>query len=158
MDNKFELERKRLDKLRVASILLVIIAVITIMFGIVYFFTPCHVQWNILGIPYHEDFIDMTHGEISKINPKLADSLLLSLKLIGVTFIGLGIWGIAVSLNSYRKGEKWAWYATLITNLVVLIPLLVISHSVEAPVFPIVLIMFIVFLIAILLPAKEVLG
>jgi len=118
---------------------------------------------------YHEDFIGMTHEEIIDINPRLADMMLVLLKGIGVCSIGLGILGITVSLKSYRQGEKWAWYAMLISYLIVLLPTLTFTYYVGAflavfgdlvipggPFF-FMLVMLIVFLAAIALPAKEVL-
>ena len=151
-----------MDRLRLSSILLVIIGIAVIAIGVIYISTP-----RIMS--YHENFIGMTHEEISEIDPKLADMMLVFLRGIGVLNIALGTLGIAVSLRSYRKGQKWAWYAMLISYLIVLLPTLVITYYVGAflaifgdlviPVGPffLILVMLIVFLAAIALPAKEVL-
>ena len=157
-DNR--LKGTRMDRLRLSSILLVIIGIAVIAIGVIYISTP-----RIMS--YHENFIGMTHEEISEINPKLADMMLVFLRGIGVLNIGLGTLGIAVSLKSYRKGQKWAWHAMLISYLIVLLPTLVITYYVGAflaifgdlviPVGPffLILVMLIVFLVAIVLPAKE---
>ena len=31
-------------------------------------------------------------------------------RFFGLTLIGLTVFGLATTLNSYRRGEKWAWY------------------------------------------------
>ena len=31
-------------------------------------------------------------------------------RFIGLALIGLNVFGLAITLNSYRRGEKWAWY------------------------------------------------
>lgn len=135
-----------------ASILLVIIAIASIVIGIVYVSTP-KIMW------YHENFIGMTHEEISGINPKLADMMLVFLRGAGVLNFSLGILGIAVSLRSFREGEKWAWYAMLISYLVAFLPVLAITHYVGALTpFLVIFIMLVVFLAAIVLSAKEIFG
>ncbi|MFQ6107226.1 MAG: hypothetical protein ACE5QF_06530 [Thermoplasmata archaeon] len=140
-----------MDRLKVSSILLVIAAVITIIFGLVYLTTP-----RLLS--YHEDFIGMTHDEISEINPKLTDMMLTFLRAIGTTFVVIGMMWTAVSLKSFRRGEKWAWSAMLITGLATLIPVIAISFYVGAPVVYAVIAVLIIFMIAIALPAKEFLS
>ncbi len=32
-------------------------------------------------------------------------------RFFGLALIGLTIFGLATTLNSYRKGEKWSWYS-----------------------------------------------
>lgn len=31
-------------------------------------------------------------------------------RFFGLALIGLTVFGLAIILNSYRKGERWAWY------------------------------------------------
>jgi len=43
-------------------------------------------------------------------NPRLADFLGSTLVDDGISGVGLAIFGMVVSMTSYRRGEKWAWY------------------------------------------------
>lgn len=141
-----------MDKLRISSILLVIIDIVAIAFGIYYISTP-------RTPPYQENFIGMTHEEIAEINPNLAQLMLNCFKVIGGSFIAFGILGIHVALKSYRKGEKWAWYGMLIANLIFLLPITVTTYSIGAQQLVLLMIvLLIVFFVAIALPAKKVFG
>lgn len=44
----------------------------------------------------------------------------------GVLFLGFSILSVAISLNSYRRGERWAWYASWYW---VVIPLFFVSQG-----------------------------
>jgi hypothetical protein len=43
-------------------------------------------------------------------DPKLARYLASVLVDDGISGVGVAVFGMVVSLTSYRKGEKWAWY------------------------------------------------
>ncbi|MFB0523491.1 MAG: hypothetical protein ACETV1_07025 [Candidatus Bathyarchaeia archaeon] len=141
-----------MDRLKVSSVLLVVIGVAVIAIGVMYISTP-----RIMS--YHENFIGMTHEEIIDINPRLADMMLVLLKGIGVCSIGLGILGIAVSVKIYREGEKWAWYAMLVIGGTVVIGgqiLFVTTFSILPGILDIIL--AILWIVGMALPAKEILS
>lgn len=45
----------------------------------------------------------------------------------GVTWVGFSVFALVLILNSYRKRERWSWYAAW------LLPLLWLSHFILAP-------------------------
>ena len=45
-------------------------------------------------------------------NPKFAGFLASTLVDDGTSGVGLALFGMVVSLTSYRRGEKWAWYTS----------------------------------------------
>ena len=46
-------------------------------------------------------------------NPGLANFLASTLVDDGISGVGLAVFGMVISLTSYRKGEKWAWFLSL---------------------------------------------
>ena len=52
----------------------------------------------------------MTWNQLVSSNPKFASFLASTLVNDGISGVGLAVFGMIVSLTSYRKGEKWAWY------------------------------------------------
>ena len=40
----------------------------------------------------------------------LGPTVPMEVRFFGVSLIGLTVFGLAITLNSFRKGEKWAWY------------------------------------------------
>jgi len=45
-------------------------------------------------------------------NPRVASFLGSTLVDDGISGVGLAVFGMVVSVTSYRKGEKWAWYVS----------------------------------------------
>ena len=54
----------------------------------------------------------MTWTQLRSTNPKLAGFLASTLIDDGISGVGLAIFGMIVSMTSFRKGEKWAWYVS----------------------------------------------
>ncbi len=52
----------------------------------------------------------LTWSQLMSSNPRLADFLGSTLVDDGISGVGLAIFGMVVSMTSYRRGEKWAWY------------------------------------------------
>ncbi len=63
----------------------------------------------------------MTWNELLASNPGVARFILDRVIEEGVLYLGFGMFGLAISGFGYRRGERWAWYASLpmpITSLV----------------------------------------
>src|SRR6266478_4756509 len=54
----------------------------------------------------------MSWSQLASTNPKLAGFLTSVLVDDGISGVGLAIFGVIVSLTSFRRGEKWAWYVS----------------------------------------------
>jgi hypothetical protein len=60
-------------------------------------------------MPYHLNFIGMSFEGVQSFNPKLGDLLMVLIKVAGVCFLGLGIFGIGIALKPFRRAERWVW-------------------------------------------------
>src|SRR5712664_2645141 len=54
----------------------------------------------------------VTWSQLISIDPKFASFLASTLVDDGISGVGLAVFGMVVSMTSYRKGEKWAWYVS----------------------------------------------
>src|SRR3989441_12703935 len=54
----------------------------------------------------------MSWSQLALTNPKLAGFLTSVLVDDGISGVGLAVFGMIVSLTSFRRGEKWAWYVS----------------------------------------------
>ena len=54
----------------------------------------------------------MSWSQLASSDPRLASFLASTLVDDGISGVGLAIFGMLVSATSYRKSEKWAWYAS----------------------------------------------
>lgn len=54
----------------------------------------------------------LTWTQLSSVDPRIGDFIASTLVDDGISGVGLAIFGMFVSATSYRKGEKWAWYAS----------------------------------------------
>ncbi len=54
----------------------------------------------------------MTWSQLASTNPRLASFLASVLVDDGISAVGLAIFGMIVSMTSFKRGEKWAWYVS----------------------------------------------
>ena len=54
----------------------------------------------------------MSWSQLAATNPRFASFLASTLVDDGISGVGLAVFGILVSLTSFRRGEKWAWYVS----------------------------------------------
>ncbi len=93
-------------------------------------------------------------------SPKLAELYIITKKLFGVLMSLISLLIIIITQKSYSKGEKWSWYALLITGIMLWGSLIgyriVIGYI--APSIVTFIIGVALFVIGIALPAKEILS
>jgi hypothetical protein len=135
--------------LKATSIILVIVALFSVIIGIVYIARGTLME-------YHEVFIGMTMEELGEDNTKLATLAGIFVRLAGTLFIGVWVLSIAIIHYGLRKAERWAWWATLIRMGVVNGPMLAITSPAGGFPWKLAIFLLIVFVIAIGLAAREV--
>jgi hypothetical protein len=103
----------------------------------------------------NEDLLGMTVTELHNFSPKVVDYMERYHQIYGVYLLSFALFLSVISLIPYRKGEKWAWYATLVIGGIALFGTLILSKKMVAITLNIVLI--ILWVAGLALPAKEVL-
>lgn len=93
-----------------ASILFYLLALVTIGFGALYFF-----RTDIMA--YHYAYLGIDHAALVNFNPKLLGLMVDFMKIIGSSYIGLGLYVLLNTFFGIRKLEKWAWWSSLILTL-----------------------------------------
>lgn len=135
--------------LKAASIILIIVALSSLVIGIVY------VARGTL-MPYHIEFIGDAAMEAIGDNPGLAALATVFVRLAGTLFISVGVLLIALIYYGLRKAERWAWWTTLIGMGIVNGPMVAITRPVGGFPWTLAIIMLAAFAIAIGLAAREV--
>jgi len=138
-------------RVRYCSILLVLVALPSCLFGAVYCLTS---KPNAI----HLRFIGMSYEEIESFNPNLAEFLSKIIGTRGAFELGLGILGIGVAINAFRRAERWAWLFLFPTMLLVILVVLRTTLVVGTAVTWLVLAQLGLFFIAMLLPVKDFFG
>jgi hypothetical protein len=105
-------------KVQIASIILYIISFITVIFGIVYIFTP-------KLMPYHERFIGLSFEQL---DPKVGKLFLYILKGAGSCMLAIGI-STALIVKYYLKDKPARWIILIMFSLT-LFPLQFITLSI----------------------------
>jgi len=54
----------------------------------------------------------MTWSQLTSTNPRFASFLASTLVDDGISGVGLAVFGMIISITSFRRGEKWAWYVS----------------------------------------------
>jgi len=104
-------------KLIISSIMLYIVSIITVLFGLVYLFTP-------KLMPYHEKFLGIPQENL---DPSMLKLFLFFLKGAGAAFLSLGITLFVLVKGPFGRGDVWARRIIPVMTLVALIPLLFIT-------------------------------
>jgi hypothetical protein len=105
----------------------------------------------------NEEFLPPTISAIRDFSPKLLDFMLFVTQTYGLFVLFGFILFCIVALIPYRKGEKWAWYAMLVTGAIVTGAMLLMiaymtSHAIVS------IIMIVIWIAGLVLPAKEILS
>ena len=119
-------------------------------------------QTEVLFVSVFEGYTGQSLSDALAAGSKSAELWLITQRLIGVELLPLSLLMIFICQKSYRKGEKWSWYALLIAGTVTwgsLIGYKVVTGYFEATLSSLTFIVgLILFVIGITLPAKAILG
>jgi len=63
-------------------------------------------------------YTGQTYSDFLTSNPKHAELLLFTKRLIGIERLATSLLIILITQKSYSLGEKWSWYALLITGII----------------------------------------
>jgi len=107
-------------KRRIASIMLYVVAGVALLFGFLYSFSPTL-------MPYHERALGMTHEQLQ---PEVASLFLTMMRVIGASFLSIGVALVLLVAGPFRKGDRWTWWVILFMGLICLVPILFITLNV----------------------------
>jgi len=105
----------------------------------------------------NEEFLPPTISEIRVFSPELLDFMLFVTQTYGLFVLFGSLLFCIVALIPYRKGEKWAWYAMLVTGAIVTGAMIIMITHMGAHA-TVSIIMIILWIAGLALPAKEILS
>ncbi|KPJ51361.1 hypothetical protein AMJ40_00225 [candidate division TA06 bacterium DG_26] len=135
-------------RVRYCSILLVVVALVSCVFGLIYCFIP-------RPMPYHLQFIGVSLEEIGDFNPRLAQWVMFLIRIVGICFLSIGVLVIGIALKAFRRSERWAWVTVFPAAMVVIIPLTTITFYTGEAVKWVMTGLLVLSLIAMFLPIKD---
>ena len=140
--------------LKTGSIVMVVMAVYGLILGLIWLFAA-----EALTTPVFDSFTGQTWSDFVTANAKAADLWIMNNRLTVAMALAVSILGIFLALTSYRKGEKWSWFAFLVpgiivwgSNLAYYIALASLMNTI------IMLIGLVLLVIGLVIPAKAILG
>ncbi len=104
-------------KIKIASILVYIIAAFCILLALLYSFYPTI-------LPYHQEFLGKRHDQL---NPKVAIMFIQSLRVVGAL---LGSLGMSLILLARKLSESWVRWVILCMNVIAFGPILKVTLAV----------------------------
>ena len=136
--------------LNVASALLFIVAIFGLVFGLLYMFAN----------PLEGKTLEVTESEIRAFSSDFMDVFTLVHRAEGLYTFCLSLTLCFVSLVPFRKGQKWAWYFTLVVFGIALVGQAVFTYIYGRYVLaeyylPAAIFLVILWLVGLLLPIKE---
>ena len=64
----------------------------------------------------YEGFTGYSWSELNATAPKIADLLTLVFRMYGIYGVAFSLMGIAISATAFRRGDRWAWWASPVGN------------------------------------------
>ena len=140
--------------LKTGSIVMVVMAVYGLILGLIWLFGT-----KAITTPVFASFTGQTWSDFVAANTKAADLQIMTNRLMAATAIAVSILGIFLALTSYRKGEKWSWFAFLVPGIIVwgsnVAYYIALASSTN---MVIMLIGLVLLVIGLVIPAKAILG
>jgi len=142
------------SSVKIAWKLMLVMGIYTAIIGLLLIF-----QTKTLFAPDFTAFTAESWSDFLAASPKLAELFIIMQRQVGAMTLIVGLFITLMSWKSYSKAEKWAWYTLLVTGVIgwgsAVAYYVVVGESIGR-------IMTIagavVFVIAIALPAKAILG
>ena len=97
------------SKLEIGSIFMVVMAWYILVMSVLWIFVT-----EIMFVSDFKVYTTTTYAEYLASDPIYAQMYIITKRLIGFIFLACGIFVYFINQKSYRKGEKWAWYALLL--------------------------------------------
>jgi len=114
-------------KLKISLYLLYILAAVSIGFGSLYFFRN-----NIM--PYHYSFLHTNFEELNAFNPNIIKLMTAFMKIIGSSFIGIGLGILILTYKGIRLRKSSSWWTILLiftpASVVTYIITLIVSSNI----------------------------
>jgi hypothetical protein len=63
-------------------------------------------------------YTGQTYADYLATNPRYAEIYIITKKLLGIELLASSLLMIFITQTSYRKGEKWSWYALLVAGVI----------------------------------------
>ena len=140
--------------LKIGSIVMVVMAVYGLILGLI-----VHFGAKALITPVFASFTGQTWSDFVTANAKAADLWIMNNRLTVAMALAVSIIGILLALTSYRKGEKWSWFAFLVSGIIVWGSNVAYSIALASSInIVLVLIGLVLLVIGLVIPAKAILG
>lgn len=111
----------------------------------------------VMGQPFEEDLVRVTGRtwrEITALTPGLDTLIGLEYRALGLAYVGFALLVVAISVKSFRRGERWAWlvlwYYPIVFGLIA-----VLDFGFGGAFWPIATIQTVLFVIGLLLPVRK---
>jgi hypothetical protein len=66
----------------------------------------------------YEGFTGGSWQQLAATAPKTAEYVMLLFRMYGVYIVAFALLAIAIAANSFRRGERWTWWALLVANTI----------------------------------------
>jgi hypothetical protein len=68
----------------------------------------------------YEGYTNLSWSTLTDKSPVIADFMTILFRMYGTFNLLFGLMAVAIAFTSYRRGERWAWWALLVGNTIAL--------------------------------------
>jgi len=66
----------------------------------------------------YENFTGLSWIELKTASPKIAGFITILFRMYGTFNVVFGLLTVAITVNAFRRGERWAWWTLLVSNTI----------------------------------------
>src|SRR6185503_18444147 len=77
-------------------------------------------------------FTNGSWSELAGTSPQTAQYIGVLFRMYGVYGVAFGLMSIAIAVTAFRRGERWAWWALLVGNVIALVSAMTYDWTVNA--------------------------
>jgi hypothetical protein len=144
----------QISSVKNASKVMLIMGIYALVVSVLWIFIT-----EVMFVSDFEAYTSLPYSDYLTSSPKPAQMFLISKRLIGIERLATALLIVIITQNSYRKAEKWSWYALLIAGTITWGSVLgerlaigyLVTTGVATPIIGLILL-----IIGLALPAKEI--
>jgi hypothetical protein len=80
----------------------------------------------------YEGYTRASWADLVRTAPLTAGYITVLFRTYGAYNVAIGLMGVVIAATAFRHGERWAWWALLIGNLLTLVPAMTYDRTVNA--------------------------
>lgn len=101
------------DAIKRGATVMMVMSVFALVLSLMWIFIT-----EILFVSDFAAYTGQTYADYLATSPPYAEMYIFTKKLLGIALLSISVMMIFITHNAYRRGERWSWFALLVTGAI----------------------------------------